>query len=632
MSLAYSLDTLARTNLLLTSGDNHIKRVEIVRPGGNSVVFDFAWNSTSGEFGQVGIPVSYNERDSRMLYTLVDLTPGVDTDLAYRMQFTSGITQTFDAATGKLASVGDTNSGLSASAGGSLAIGVDGNPSDPATPRYNIDLKFANGKLSEADYRTTADSPDKIATALTYNSAGSITHLDKTDDAGLSVPDYALKIAGDTITMPGVTILRYQDSATEVEIETDAGDSGSWTDEDTVFNSNGLITSDAVYLSENGSSMTLAGTGYTYQSDTGRYDNGAPTWGKITDISYPDSSVETLRLRRRQRLAHRRLYPIQEHRQHSAVESQDQHYSYDASVSGNGDIADPLLLTERPRETVSSIAGTTTGIAFDKFVGNTITARLAPSASTAWAAAVLGTKTTITGYDTYVQTGPSGKIDHTGTGLKNLNTTTFNERHDLQRQLLLQSFRRTGQRKGKGHRPKHGDRSRARHNRPWPHRFLRPSQVQHRERHQDPVRRLHLVRPTNRHRRRCADTTYTFTDDGRIATKTTPDGLITTYSYDAAGNVTHMEISDGTDGSDQIDISATFDAQGRQTSYTDALGNLTTYSFSSGSSGTTETIAFKASGAALQRRSKRSSAIWMGQRTAIAALRWPRRPRKTRVS
>ena len=58
-----------------------------------------------------------------------------------------------------------------------------------------------------------------------------------------------------------------------------------------------------------------------------------------------------------------------------------------------------------------------------------------------------------------------------------------------------------------------------------------------------------------------------------------------------------MEISDGTDGSDQIDISATFDAQGRQTSYTDALGNLTTYSFSSGSSGTTETIAFKASGA-----------------------------------
>ena len=199
LSLAYSLDTRACTNLLLTSGDNHIERVEIVRPGGNSVVFDFAWNSTSGEFGQVGIPVGYNERDSRMLYTLVDLTPGVDTDLAYRMQFTSGITQTFDAATGKLASVGDTNSGLSASAGGSLAIGVDGNPSDPATPRYNIDLKFANGKLSEADYRTTADSPDKIATALTYNSAGSITHLDKTDDAGLSVPDYALDIAGDTI-------------------------------------------------------------------------------------------------------------------------------------------------------------------------------------------------------------------------------------------------------------------------------------------------------------------------------------------------------------------------------------------------------------------------------------------------
>ena len=75
------------------------------------------------------------------------------------------------------------------------------------------------------------------------------------------------------------------------------------------------------------------------------------------------------------------------------------------------------MLTERPRETVSSIAGTTTGIAFDKFVGNTITAKLATSASTAWAAAVLGTKTTISGNTTTID-GPNGKITETSSAWK----------------------------------------------------------------------------------------------------------------------------------------------------------------------------------------------------------------------
>ena len=90
-----------------------------------------------------------------------------------------------------------------------------------------------------------------------------------------------------------------------------------------------------------------------------------------------------------------------------------------------------------------------------------------------------------------------------------------------------------------------------------------------------------------------ADTLYTFTDDGRIRSKTDPDGVTTTFYYDVFGNVTHIHIAGSTLFTDTY---ATFDAQGRQTSYTDELGNKTTYSFSSGSSGTTETVAFKADG------------------------------------
>src|SRR6266478_9263373 len=57
---AYSLDTRARTAALISDGSNHLKRVEIIRPGGNSVVFDFAWNSSTGTFSSIGTPIDYN--------------------------------------------------------------------------------------------------------------------------------------------------------------------------------------------------------------------------------------------------------------------------------------------------------------------------------------------------------------------------------------------------------------------------------------------------------------------------------------------------------------------------------------------------------------------------------------------
>src|SRR5206468_321953 len=89
-----------------------------------------------------------------------DLTPSNNSDVSFQMQFASGITQTFGSGgffdSGGLSSVGDVNSGLIASVTpGPLGLSfITGDPAQITTPRYNIDLKFAGGQISEADYTT----------------------------------------------------------------------------------------------------------------------------------------------------------------------------------------------------------------------------------------------------------------------------------------------------------------------------------------------------------------------------------------------------------------------------------------------------------------------------------------------
>ena len=61
--------------------------------------------------------------------------------------------------------------------------------------------------------------------------------------------------------------------------------------------------------------------------------------------------------------------------------------------------------------------------------------------------------------------------------------------------------------------------------------------------------------------------TYTYTDDGRLATRTNARGIVTTYTYDAWGQLLVIDYADTTP-----DIAYTYDAMGRQTSVTDAAG------------------------------------------------------------
>ena len=64
--------------------------------------------------------------------------------------------------------------------------------------------------------------------------------------------------------------------------------------------------------------------------------------------------------------------------------------------------------------------------------------------------------------------------------------------------------------------------------------------------------------------------TYTYTDDGRLATRTNARGIVTTYTYDDWGQLLAIDYADATP-----DIAYTYDAMGRQTSATDAAGTTT---------------------------------------------------------
>ena len=64
--------------------------------------------------------------------------------------------------------------------------------------------------------------------------------------------------------------------------------------------------------------------------------------------------------------------------------------------------------------------------------------------------------------------------------------------------------------------------------------------------------------------------TYTYTNNGRLATRTNARNIVTTYAYDAWGQLLSIDYADTTP-----DIAYTYDAMGHQTSATDAVGTTT---------------------------------------------------------
>lgn len=634
---AYSLDTSVRNGAVIIDSENHLKRIEVIRPQGNAVLFDFPWDSTTHEFSAVGHPMGI---DSGRLYVLRDMTPDNNSDFYYELQFPSGITQTFDANTGNLQSVSDTTSGLSASLYSSYGGGLPNASASTypttssstlfkdgvifTTPRYNINVNWAGGEISTVNYASNApSSAATVVTTINYNSDGMMTALKKSVTDGSMPPasytaeeDGSVGPDGFTISVDdgsgnGNVVIERSGSigasgGTVTITKSVQGDNGTLSETGT-FNSNGLITEDSTTLSTTPypilakilNTTTATSTVYTnYQYQTGGYyPNGAPMWGKITDVSNSDGTWANYVYDPNTGWLTDQYTPYKSSLDGNTSGSMHAVYDYNAADSGNGDGADPNSLVALPRKTTTSI-GTTTiiGVSFARFDGQAAggpqeITRQGSSASATWATALNSTTTSLQGYDSYKLIGSLGTTTHTGTGLSssttqtavggaplNSESTTTNAFGGLTATSNLSNSSGIGQgavkiTPGSGGTPDpFGRTTSATMNSALTTKYsnygwLGPQSV---------------TDPTGE------NTTYTYTPTGQIATATIYPGgthsVTTTYSYDAAGNVIKTE-QDGTalvNGQTQTITNiayASYDALGRLVASTDVDGYTTTYNY-----------------------------------------------------
>jgi len=573
---AYSLDTHVRVNLLVDDAANHVKRIEVIRPGGNAVVFDFAWDSTTGMFSPTGTPQGWNGRDDQQTFVLRALNPTVDTSLNYELLFANGIVQTFN---GNLVSVSDSSTGLTQTVyGGSLPLS-NGQQNVGISPRYNITLNWTDGNLSEAEYQTKGQAPQTIDTAITYGGDGGndVTGLNKTDN-GSAIPQFSYSVAEETILGDGIEITRSGSvDSGSVEIDTvltgGTGEaSGSSTSETYTFNEHGLVTSDALTLNGgSGTQSAPAVTSYQYQGGGGLYTNGEPQWAKVTLVTNPDGSWVGYSYDPSTGWVTARLTPFQ------SGDGNVETYGYDPTQSGNGQAPDPSLLVQPPDTVTDYVLGTQTGKTFNDYNGLQIITREALTGSNAtWATAGMFSTTTISAYDAVSTNSISGNLSEQkfdfGGAVSYVTTASWlgpmlsntidaynafgvltSESAEADGQpsttytaTASDGFGRTTQASLSGGLTESFNY--------YPSDWLGPSSVTEAD---------------------GSTTMYTYTPLGQVATETDNYGLqystVTSYVYDAMGNVVSEKVAPA-DGSSSLTDIYSYDAQGRQTSETDNAG------------------------------------------------------------
>ena len=385
---AYSLDARVRVSVLVNDGVNHVKRVEVIRPRGNAVVFDFKWDSVANQFSPVGTPAGYNDRDARRLYVLRDLTPQDDSDFSYAMLFPSGVSHVFGGDEGFIQSVKD-SSGLSVNVTPGLFNQPPHSSSSqatidtglyPATPlssdRYDVTLNWSAGHLDGVTYAAKGGGGEAFTTSLVYNAQNSgdlpaIVAVNKSAAgpvAAGSIPDYSYQLLDPTtIDHNGAETARTGTvaSGTVTLTSTLPGVAGS-SQEQVSFNSDALVTADARTLTEPDGTSTTATTNYAYAPDAGRAPaNGAATWGEVARVTYPDLSWESYTYAPDTGWTLTDATPFKDGGQ--TIQTLSYAPATGPNGTGGGDVADPTRLVERPRQVTTAVNGTTTGIVFNQY-------------------------------------------------------------------------------------------------------------------------------------------------------------------------------------------------------------------------------------------------------------------------
>ena len=407
---AYSLDTLLQINLYIVNPATHVKRLEVVRPQGKSVVFDFPWNPTLQEFSAYGAPLSgYSQRgDDRRGYVLREMPDG-----SYHLEFPSGIVHEFgplSPASAWSSSPGwwgwwnnvvfssswsdETGLGGVSDARGDIGFvgAFGGGPFNDH--RYAATLIWNQGELSGITYQSQFDPATVITTSIGYMSDGyDVANLTKSaivsglsegtiadwsytllNSNTLALADPADTGSAEQISRSGSFVPR---STSTVTLSTTLlGIQGSRT-ETFSYNSDALLTGDQVTLVEpqpdgttSSSSVTAS---YQYQTGSNRYANGAAPWDKLAKITLPDNSWEVFQYDEGSNglpntgWLYKVITPFKSSQWNTDPNNQNVvQYGYDAlrsasSVTTAGLPADSGELVQLPRDTVDSVVGTESG-------------------------------------------------------------------------------------------------------------------------------------------------------------------------------------------------------------------------------------------------------------------------------
>lgn len=354
---AYSMKTRVEESGILTNSTVHLKQVEIVRPRGNVVIFDFPW--TGSAFSSKGYPVGANKRRS---YVLVDRTPSNLSDKEYDLYFASGIIHSY-AADGSLDRIkrndGATVSPPGTDAGFSIAAGgADDGPASASDSRYDMTLGWDRGQLTNVTYTTKASPAEGNAVSLSLNSAKFIQGIAKsrfsessaslnssrdevTYGSGVKVHRSASGLAGASRTVTLVSTVPTIGSATFL----------------TEFNASDRVTRNVL-----SAGSALAVTQYTYSPfGSMRYNNGFLKEAKIAQVDYPNGAVETF------------TYNTTEGWLDSASMAlgggNTRKFAYSYSPANSGDAANSTNLVERPRKVEEQFNGTVVGCSLFSYAG-----------------------------------------------------------------------------------------------------------------------------------------------------------------------------------------------------------------------------------------------------------------------
>ncbi len=374
---AYSLNTRVEESNAINTPKVCQKLVELVRPRGNAVIFDFKWESS--KFSDKGFPTGVNKNRS---YVLRDVTPETHEDKKYELYFASGLVHEFDT-DGRLAAVRHAD-------GRRVVVTSDAFPSatllrgeDDDGPgwayglRYNVTITWDRGTLKKLEYKTKRAPEETITTEAALDDRKFVQSLTKTGSGGVFSKSDA-DISDTSVTYgSGVKVSR---NATAV-----AGKARTVTLETSIPNvgKNTMITefdvSDKVVRTELSGAGERAVTRYKYvgiATET-RYPNGFPKQAKLKQIEHANGAQETFAYSAEEGWLITRTMPS------GAGFDRVTAYSYDNFKVG--DAANPTNAVERPRKIEEKIGTTVIGRTLCSYLGAAQTiAQVCENASAVW--------------------------------------------------------------------------------------------------------------------------------------------------------------------------------------------------------------------------------------------------------